>query len=87
MTGQVEENLLRIQKESGIVNKLNDRLNKQQETVDNIDKKIPQISQHFSQENAEQLLQSAMEDEKEVQEKVQEKLRRAAQQKQLEKDW
>lgn len=55
MTGQVEENLLRIQKESGIVNKLNDRLDKQLQTVDGIDKKIPQISQHFSQENEEQL--------------------------------
>ena len=47
MAGQVEENLLRIQKESTIVNKLNDRLDKQQQTVDNIDKKIPQISEHF----------------------------------------
>ncbi|MBR5401379.1 MAG: hypothetical protein IK102_06135 [Treponema sp.] len=55
MTGQVEENLLRIQKESVIVNKLNDRLDKQQQTVDNIDKKIPQISQDFSKENEEQL--------------------------------
>ena len=55
MTAQVEENLLRIQKESVIVNKLNDRLDKQQQTVDGIDKKIPQISEHFSQENAEQL--------------------------------
>lgn len=41
----------------------------------------------MSEENAEQLLQSAMEDEKEVQEKVQERLMKAAQQKQLEKDW
>ena len=55
MTAQVEENLLRIQKESVIVNKLNDRLDKQQQTVDNIDKKIPQISEHFSKENADQL--------------------------------
>ena len=55
MTEQVEENLLRIQKESGIVNKLNDRLDKQQQTVDSIDKKIPQISEHFSKENEEQL--------------------------------
>ena len=55
MTGEVEENLLRIQKESVIVNKLNDRLDKQQQTVDNIDKKIPQISEDFSKENAEQL--------------------------------
>ena len=55
MTGQVEENLLRIQKESVIVNKLNDRLDKQQQTVDDIDKKIPQVTQHFSEENAEQL--------------------------------
>ncbi len=55
MTAQVEENLLRIQKESVIVNKLNDRLDKQKQTVDSIDKKIPQISEHFSQENEEQL--------------------------------
>ena len=55
MTAQVEENLLRIQKESAIVNKLNDRLYKQQQTVENIDKRIPQISQHFSDDNAEQL--------------------------------
>lgn len=48
----------------------------------------PQPEQEeMSEENAEQLLQSAMEDEKEVQEKVQEKLMKAAQQKQLEKDW
>ena len=55
MSANVEENLLRIQKESVIVNKLNERLDKQQQTVDNIDKKIPQITQKFSEENAEQL--------------------------------
>ena len=55
MSGNVEENLLRIQKESVIVTKLNDRLDKQQQTVDNIEKKIPQVTQKFSEENAEQL--------------------------------
>ena len=55
MSANVEENLIRIQKESVIVNKLNDRLDKQQQTVDNIDKKIPQVTQKFSEENAEQL--------------------------------
>ena len=55
MSANVEENLIRIQKESVIVNKLNDRLDKQQQTVENIDKRIPQVTQKFSEENAEQL--------------------------------
>lgn len=65
----------------------------QQENQDQQDQNQDQQEQpqpekeDMSKENAEQLLQSAMEDEKEVQEKVQEKLMKAAQQKQLEKDW
>ena len=55
MSANVEENLLRLQKESVVVNKLNDRLDKQQQTVENIDKRIPQVTQKFSEENAEQL--------------------------------
>ena len=43
MTGQVEENLKRIQKESTIVNNLTNTLNKQQHTIDTIEKRIPEI--------------------------------------------
>ena len=44
MTKQVEENLERIHNESGIVDNLKTRLNKQLQTVDTIEKKIPEIS-------------------------------------------
>ena len=55
MTKQVEENLERIHKESGIVDNLKIRLNKQSATVDTIEKKIPEISKSFSAQNQEHL--------------------------------
>ena len=55
MTGQVEENLKRIQKESTIVNNLTNSLNKQQHTIDTIEKRIPEISDKFTTYNADQL--------------------------------
>ena len=55
MTGNVEENLRRIQKESHIVDQMTGKLNKQQEIVDQIDQKIPKVSENFSKHNAEQL--------------------------------
>ncbi len=55
MTEQVEENLERIHKESGIIDSLNQKLDKQQIAVDQIEKKIPEVSKEFSAHNAEQL--------------------------------
>ena len=55
MTEKVEENLMRIQNESTIVDKLTDRLNRQDQLVDSIEKKVPQITENFSKHNADQL--------------------------------
>ena len=55
MTDKVEENLRRIQKESNVVDSISNKLLKQQQTVETIDKRIPQVSENFSKYNAEQL--------------------------------
>ena len=55
MTEQVEENLERIHKESGIIDGLTKKLDKQQIAVEQIEKKIPEVSKEFSAHNAEQL--------------------------------
>ena len=55
MTAQVEENLERLHKESGIISSLDGKLSKQQQQIVSIEKKIPEISKEFSTKNAEQL--------------------------------
>ena len=55
MTDKVEENLRRIQKESNVVDSISSKLLKQQQVVENIDKRIPQVSENFAKVNAEQL--------------------------------
>ena len=44
MTAQVEENLERLHKESGIISTLDGKLSKQQQQIVAIEKKIPEIS-------------------------------------------
>ena len=56
MTAQVEENLERLHKESGIIDTINGKLSKQQQQVGLLEKKIPEISKDFSAQNAEQLI-------------------------------
>ena len=55
MTAQVEENLERLHKESGVITALDGKLAKQQQQIVSIEKKIPEISKEFSEKNAEQL--------------------------------
>ena len=55
MTAQVEENLERLHKESGVITTLDGKLSKQQQQISTIEKKIPEISKEFSATNAEQL--------------------------------
>ena len=55
MTANVEENLTRLKKEALIVEKLDARIDAQKKTIDEIEKKIPNIAGEFSQKNGEQL--------------------------------
>ena len=55
MAVKVEENLVRIQNESTIVDRLSERLTKQDQVVNGIEKKIPELSDNFSKINGEQL--------------------------------
>lgn len=55
MSAAVEENLKRIQNESKVVTNLENRLAEQQKIVDNIGKRIPQITSDFNTKNSEQL--------------------------------
>ena len=55
MTAQVEENLERLHKESGVITTLDGRLSKQQQQISSIEKKIPEITKEFSEKNADQL--------------------------------
>ena len=47
MTERVEENLLRIKKESSVVDKVDAKLTEQRKTIDILEKKIP-IQNEFS---------------------------------------
>ena len=55
MTNNVEENLIRLKKQSEIVDKLFAKVEKYEQNVETLDKKIPVISENFSKHNAEQL--------------------------------
>ena len=55
MTAQVEENLERLHKESGVITALDGKLSKQQQQIALIEKRIPEVSKEFSVKNAEQL--------------------------------
>ena len=55
MTAQVEENLERLHKESGVITSLDGKLSKQQQQIALIEKRIPEVSKEFSVKNAEQL--------------------------------
>lgn len=55
MTKQVEENLIRIQNESGVLEKIDNRISNQEEKLDFIEKNIPKITDNFSKHNGEQL--------------------------------
>lgn len=55
MTAQVEENLERLHKESGLITSLDGKLSKQQQQIALIEKRIPEVSKEFSVKNAEQL--------------------------------
>ena len=55
MTAQVEENLERLHKESGVISNLDGRLSKQQQQIALIEKRIPEVSKEFAAKNAEQL--------------------------------
>ena len=55
MTASVEENLDLLKKESVIIDKISECLNAQKSNMDGLEKRIPQISQEFSQKNGEQL--------------------------------
>ena len=59
MTGRVEENLLRIKKESAIVDKLNSQLASQKKEIDAIAAKVPQVESGFQKTNAQQLQKMA----------------------------
>lgn len=55
MTANVEENLVRVRKESGIVDQLNKRLDSQTRSVADIEKRVPEITAKFTRINADQL--------------------------------
>ncbi|MBR0101149.1 MAG: hypothetical protein IJP90_15755, partial [Treponema sp.] len=55
MTENVEENLLRLKKESSIIDKLNSRLNAQEKAVERLDVEIPKVSANFEKYNNESL--------------------------------
>ncbi|HQL04540.1 MAG TPA: hypothetical protein PLU33_05330, partial [Treponemataceae bacterium] len=58
MTERVEENLLRIKKESSVVDKVDAKLTEQRKTIDILEKKIPSIQNEFSIKNEAQLQQA-----------------------------
>ena len=55
MTSKVEENLLRLKKESLIIEKLDTQLSSQKKNLDDVEKHIPQVSASFAEKNSEQL--------------------------------
>ena len=55
MTANVEENLVRIKKESGIIDKLNSRISAQEKAVERIDSAIPETINKFEKRNNESL--------------------------------
>ena len=55
MTVAVETNLDRIKNEQNVVKNLERRIEEQQKIVDDIGKKIPQVTKGFTEKNAEQL--------------------------------
>lgn len=55
MSARVEENLLRIQKASSVIDQVNARFDAQKKTADSIEKKLSVITADFAGKNAEQL--------------------------------
>ena len=55
MTANVEENLVRVKKESGIIDKLDSRLSAQEKAVERIDTAIPETISKFEKRNNESL--------------------------------
>lgn len=55
MTSAVEENLRKIKAEAGIVEKLGQKLDTVKKSVDETEKRIPEVVRQFSSKNAEQL--------------------------------